>query len=132
MYDVRPFNAMISELNARIARQSSRGDTPSPDEQRRLDGMRLNLAVALMAVGNYSAAQQTLGQVRIDARRGISKGTVDYLRAVCYKQLGQRDEARALFESAAQEPDALLTEHGPTVSHLATEQLLSLSADRQK
>ena len=97
-----------------------------------MDGMRLNLGVALMAVANYEAAQQTLGQVRIDSRRGISKGTVDYLRAICFKQLGQLDQARALFETAALEPDALLTERGPAVSYLANEQLLNLRAGAQK
>lgn len=132
MYDARPFNAMIAELNARIARQLTRGDASSAEEQRRIDGMRLNLGVALMAVGNYEAAQQTLGQVRLDGRRGVSKGTVDYLRAICFKQLGQLDQARTLFEAAAKEPDARLNEGGPAVSYLANEQLLGLKPGAQK
>jgi Tfp pilus assembly protein PilF len=128
VYDSRPFNVVISELNARLARQQLRSGAPSAEEQRLTEGMRLNLAAALMAVGNYSAAQQTLTQVRLESRPGISKGTVDYLRAVCYKQLGQLAEARALFEAASQEPDALLTERGPAVSYLAREELLALGA----
>jgi hypothetical protein len=128
VYDSRPFNVVITELNAQLARQQARSGAPSADEQRRTDGMRLNLAAALMAVGNYSAAQQTLAQVRLQSRRDISKGTVDYLRAVCYKQLGQLAEARALFEAASQEPDALLAERGPAVSYLAREELLALAA----
>jgi hypothetical protein len=103
-----------------------RSGAASAEEQRLTEGMRLNLAAALMAVGNYSVAQQTLAQVRLESRYGISKGTVDYLRAVCHKQLGQLAEARALFEAASQEPNALLTERGPAVSYLAMEELLAL------
>jgi hypothetical protein len=128
MYDRRAFNVVVTELNARLARQQVRSGAASAEEQRRTEGMRLNLAAALMAVGNYSAAQQTLAQVRLESRRGISKGTVDYLRAVCYKQMGQLAEARALFEAASQEPDALFSERGPAVSYLAREELLALGA----
>ena len=128
VYESRPFNVVITELNARLARQQLRSGAASTEEQRLTEGMRLNLAAALMAVGNYSAAQQTLAQVRLESRHGISKGTVDYLRAVCYKQLGQLAEARALFEAASQEQYALLTEHGPAISYLAREELLALGA----
>jgi hypothetical protein len=128
VYDSRPFNVVITELNARLARQQLRSGAASAEEQRLTEGMRLNLAAALMAVGNYSLAQQTLAQVRLESRYGISKGTVDYLRAVCHKQLGQLAEARTLFEAASQEPDALLTEHGPAVSFLARDELLILGA----
>ena len=128
VYESRPFNVVITELNARLARQQLRSDAASAEEQRLTEGMRLNLAAALMAVENYSAAQQTLAQVRLESRHGISKGTVDYLRAVCHKQLGQLAEARALFEAASQEQNALLTEHGPAVAYLAREELLALGA----
>jgi hypothetical protein len=126
VYDSRLFNVAMTELNARLAQQQLRSGAASAEEQRRIEGMRLNLAVALMAVENYSAAQQTLALVRLDGRRGISKGTVDYLKAVCHKRLGQLAEARVLFESASHELDALLTEHGPAVSDLAREELLAL------
>jgi tetratricopeptide (TPR) repeat protein len=128
IYESRPFNILITELNARLARQQLRGGAASADEQPLTEGMRLNLAAALMAVGDYSAAQQTLAQVRLASRHGISKGTVDYLKAICHRQLGQLAEARALFEAASQEQDALLTEHGPAVSDLAREELLALGA----
>jgi hypothetical protein len=128
VYESRPFNVVITELNSRLARQQLRSGAASAEEQQLTEGMRLNLAAALMAVGNYSAAEQTLSQVRLESRHGISKGTVDYLRAVCHKQLGQLAEARALFEAASQEPDALLTERGPAVSYLAREELLALGA----
>jgi Tfp pilus assembly protein PilF len=128
IYESRPFNILITELNARLARQQLRGGAASADEQPLTEGIRLNLAAALMAVGDYSAAQQTLAQVRLESRHGISKGTVDYLKAICHRQLGQLAEARALFEAASQEQDALLTEHGPAVSDLAREELLALGA----
>jgi PDZ domain/PEGA domain len=128
VYDSRPFNIVMTELNARLARQQLSSGAASAEEQRVNQGMRLNLATALMAVGNYSAAQQTLTEVRLESRRGISKGTVDYLRAVCYRQLKQLAEARTLFEAASQDQDALLTEHGPAISYLAREELSALGA----
>ena len=126
MYESRPFNVAITELNARLARQQPPDGAASVEEQRIDQGIRLNLATALMAVGNYSAAQQILADVRLESRRGISNGTVDYLRAVCYKQLKQLADARKLFEAASQDQGALLTEFGPLISYLATEELSAL------
>ena len=83
MYESRPLNVAITELNARLTRRQLPGGVASAEEQRIDQGIRLNLATALMAAGNYSAAQQILSDVRLESRRGLSKGTVDYLRAVC-------------------------------------------------
>jgi hypothetical protein len=132
LYDSRPFNVVITELNGQLARRQMAGGSASADEQRVSQGMRLNLAAALMAVGNYAAAQQMLAEVRLDTRSGISKGTVDYLRAVCYKQLKQLAEARTLFEAASQDRGALLGERGPLISYLAREELLALGGPAQK
>jgi hypothetical protein len=131
VYDSRPFNIMITELNAQLARQRMR-ESPSADEQRFAQALRLNLGAALIAIGNCPAAQQTLSEVRLESGRGISQATVDYLRAVCYKQMGQVAEARALFEAASQSQDALLTEHGPAISYLARVELLTLGSAAQK
>ena len=119
---------MITELNAGLARQECAAVRHRRKSSALNQGMRLNLGAALFAVGNYSAAQETLAEVRLENRRGISKGTVDYLRAVCYKQLGQVAEARTSFEAASQEQDALLTENGPAISYLARAELLALGA----
>jgi hypothetical protein len=127
LYESRPFNVVITEFNARLARQQLPSGA-SLAEQRVDQGIRLNLAAAWMAVGNYSAAQQMLAEIRLENRRGISKGTVDYLRGLCYKQLKQLAEARTLFEAASQDQDALLTEHGPAISYLAKEELQTLGA----
>jgi hypothetical protein len=132
LYDSRPFNVVITELNGQLARRQMAGGSASADEQRVSQGMRLNLAAALMAVGNYAGAQQMLAEVRLDTRSGISKGTVDYLRAVCYKQLKQLAEARTLFEAASQDRGALLSERGPLISYLAREELLALGGPAQK
>lgn len=132
VHDNRPFNLMITELNAQLARQRTRVSPASEDEQRFTQALRLNLGAALIAVGNCPAAQQTLSEVQLESRRGISQATVDYLRAVCYKQSGQVAEARALFEAASQAQDALLTEHGPAISYLARVELLTLGAAAQK
>jgi tetratricopeptide (TPR) repeat protein len=88
--------------------------------------------VALFAVGNYSAAQEAFAEVQLEDRRGISKGTVDYWRALCYKQLGRVAEARTLFEAASKAQDARLTEHGPAVSYLARAELLALGTAAPK
>jgi len=132
VYDSRPFNIMITELNAQLARQRMRASVASEDEQRLTQALRLNLGVALIAVGNCPTAQQTLSEIQLESRRGVSQGTVDYLRAVCHKQLGQLAEARALFEAASQAQDALLTEHGPAIAYLARVELQSLGATAQK
>jgi hypothetical protein len=132
VYDSRPFNIMITELNAQLARQRMQEGSSSQDEQRFTQALRLNLGAALIAIGNCPAAQQTLSEVQLESRRGISQATVDYLRAVCYKQVGQVAEARKLFEAASQDKDALLTEHGPAISYLARVELLTLGAAAQK
>ena len=73
-----------------------------------------------------------LSDVRLESRRGISNGTVDYLRAVCYKQLKQPAEARRLFEAASQDEGARLTEFGPVISYLAKEELSALASPAQE
>jgi len=132
MYESRPLNVAITDLNARLARRQLPGGAASAEEQRIDQGIRLNLATALMAAGNYSAAQQVLSDVRLESRRGISNGTVDYLRAVCYKQLKQLAEARRLFEAASQDEGARLTEFGPVISYLAKEELSALASPAQE
>jgi hypothetical protein len=115
--DDLPFNVVATELRARLARQQMvRGVSP---EDRTPQGIRLNIGVALMALGNCELAQQMFSEVKLENRRGVSRGTVDYLKGMCAKQSGQLPEARAHFERASQEPDAVLTEGGPTISHLA-------------
>ena len=115
------FNVVATELRARLARQqmlrtASREDIES-------QGIRLNLGVALTALGNCEGAQQMFSAVNLENRRGVSRGTLDYLKGMCFRQLGQLPEARAHFERASQEPDAVLTEDGPTIAHLALLQL---------
>ena len=73
----------------------------------------------MTALGNCEVAQQMFSAVNLENRRGVSRGTLDYLKGMCFKQSGQLPEARAHFERASQEPDAVLTEGGPTISHLA-------------
>jgi tetratricopeptide (TPR) repeat protein len=115
--DDLPFNVVATELRARLARQQMvRSVSP---EDIRPQGIRLNIGVALMALGNCELALQTFSEVKLENRRGVSRGTLDYLKGTCLKQSGQLPEARAHFERASQEPDAVLTEGGPTISHLA-------------
>jgi len=115
--DDLPFNVVATELRARLARQQMVRSV-SPDDIRP-QGIRLNIGVALMALGNCELALQMFSEVKLENRRGVSRGTLEYLKGMCSKQLGQLPEARAHFERASQEPDAVLTDGGPTISYLA-------------
>jgi len=115
--DDLPFNVLATELKARLARQQMVRSVSSEDVSPQ--GIRLNIGVALMALGNCELALQMFSEVKLENRRGVSRGTLDYLKGMCFKQSGQLPEARAHFERASQEPDAVLTEGGPTISHLA-------------
>jgi tetratricopeptide (TPR) repeat protein len=115
--DDLPFNVVATELRARLARQQMvRSVSP---EDTSAQAIRLNIGVALMALGNCELALQMFNEVKLENRRGVSRGTLDYLKGMCFKQSGQLAEARAHFERASKEPDAVLTEGGPTISHLA-------------
>jgi tetratricopeptide (TPR) repeat protein len=115
--DDLPFNVVATELRARLARQQMVRSVSSGDISSQ--SIRLNTGVALMALGNCELALQMFNEVKLENRRGVSSGTLDYLKGMCAKQSGRLPEARALFERASKEPDAVLTEGGPTISHLA-------------
>jgi len=92
--------------------------------------VRLNQAMAFIHFGRYDLAlQQSLSKARLPEGQGISRGTVDYLRAWCYEQLGPEyhPEARESFEAAAAQDGATLETHlGPQVAPLANQHLKSL------
>ena len=116
------FNLMATDLKTRLGRVEASRATGNGDD-RLEQSLRLNLAVAMMAVGNWTAAEQLLSKTSLDNRYGVSRGTVDYLRGLCLKQLGKIPEARALFERAGGDTGALLTDNGPAISYLAKQQL---------
>ena len=89
--------------------------------------VRLNQAMAFIHFGRYDLALQlSLAKARLPQGQGISRGTVEYLRAWCYEQLGPEyhPEAREAFEAAAAEDGATLGTHmGPQIAPLAEQHL---------
>jgi membrane-associated protease RseP (regulator of RpoE activity) len=111
-----PVNRVLLELRARSA------DITDPFEQ---SVVRLNTAVALGRVGEWSAAQAELRQVKLPDRPGVGNGTVQYLLAVAAEALGNRAEAEAAYKAAAA-TESLLTDDGPRVKDLADARLAEL------
>jgi hypothetical protein len=84
--------------------------------------VRLNLAVALMRLGDYAAAREELETVHLPAGPGISLGTQQYLLGLAYEGAGDAGAAQRWFQSAAAS-GGLLTEDGPAVKGLAERKL---------
>jgi hypothetical protein len=87
---------------------------------------RLNLAIALMRVGNWVEARGELEKVRLPDGPGVSNGTVLYLLGLCRVALGQLTDAEAAFRGAASAKDGLLTAEGPPIKALAERELADL------
>ena len=111
-----PVNRVLLDLRARSA------DITDPFEQ---SVARLNTAVALGRVGEWSAAQAELRQVKLPDRPGVGNGTVQYLLGVAAEALGNRAEAEAAYKAAAA-TESLLTDDGPRVKDLAEARLAEL------
>jgi hypothetical protein len=118
------YNEIIVELRARLARLRAQGATADQAEAARL---RLNLAVALMAVEGWGEAETLLSGLAAEPQQGIRAGTLQYLRGVTAKALGRSADARAHFERAAADREALLTDHGPPVAYLAKAELRAVA-----
>jgi tetratricopeptide (TPR) repeat protein len=87
--------------------------------------VRLNLAVALMRLGNYPDARAELAKIKLAAGPGVSGGTVHYLLGLCHEQLGPMSEAEKEWGVAAGS-DGQLTQDGPLIQELAREKLAKL------
>ncbi len=111
-----PVNRILLDLRART------GDTIDPFEQ---SVVRLNTAVALARVGEWSAAQAELQRVKLPDRPGVGNGTVQYLLGVVAEALGNRAEAEAAYKAAAA-TESLLMEDGPRVKDLVEARLAEL------
>jgi hypothetical protein len=107
------FNNLVLALRASV---TSAGGSADPVA-------RLNLAVALMRLGNWSAARTELSKVQLAAGPGVSNGTVQYLLGLCHEALGQPADAERAWRAAATDADSLLTEDGPAVKELAERKL---------
>jgi hypothetical protein len=109
------FNTLVLALRPRLA-PSSTGGAPDPV-------VRLNLAVALMRLGNWTGARDELSKVQLAAGPGVSNGTVQYLLGLCHESLGQMAEAEKAWRAAATDAESLLTEDGPPIKELAERKL---------
>ncbi|OFW29276.1 MAG: hypothetical protein A3H97_08920 [Acidobacteria bacterium RIFCSPLOWO2_02_FULL_65_29] len=109
-------NRILVDLRARV---QAPGD-PVEDSV-----MRLNLAVALARVENWSAARLELQRVKLPDGPGVSNGTVQYLLGLASDRMGNRAEAEAAWRAAAAS-NALLTEDGPAIKELADARLAEL------
>ncbi len=83
----------------------------------------LNVAVALLRVGDLAAARDELARIRLEDGAGIAGGTVRYLQAVVLDSLGDRAEAERLYRGLVNEQTALVSDVGPTVGEAASRRL---------
>jgi hypothetical protein len=109
-------NRILVDLRARVQNQ---GD-PVEDSV-----MRLNLAVALARVENWSEARLELQRVKLPDGPGVASGTVQFLLGVAADRMNNRAEAEAAWKAAAQS-NAWLTEDGPAIKELAEARLAEL------
>ena len=87
--------------------------------------IRLNLAVALARVGNWSEARLELQRVKLNDGPGVADGTVQYLLGLAAERMGNLAEAEAAWKAAAA-TTALETEDGLPVKDLAEARLQAL------
>lgn len=87
--------------------------------------IRLNLAVALARVGNWSEARLELQRVKLHDGPGVGAGTVHYLLGLAAERTGSLAEAEAAWRAAAG-TTALETEDGLPVKDLAEARLQGL------
>lgn len=83
----------------------------------------LNLAIALMRLGNWDEAQTELKDAQFADGPGVSAGTVAYLNGLCLEAVGRTADAQAAFTKAAAAPLARLSAEGPLVAPLAQQKL---------
>jgi tetratricopeptide (TPR) repeat protein len=110
------FNNLVLTLRTRLATSGTAADPI----------VRLNLAVALMRLGNYADARTELSKVQLAAGPGVSNGTVQYLLGLCLESLGQTAEAEKAWHAAATDAESLLTEDGPSIRELAEAKLAAI------
>jgi hypothetical protein len=109
-------NRVLVDLRARLA---------SSTDAFEQSVIRLNTAVALGRVGDWTSARDLLKQVQLPDRPGVGNGTVQYLLGVSELELGSRAQAETAFKAAAGS-ESLLTEDGPPVKELAEARLAQM------
>lgn len=116
-----PFNVLAAEWRARARRASQDADAVM---------VRLNLAVALLRIGDAEAARPLLEGLSLPDGPGISGGTVQYLLGLAYEALGDLARARDTLTRASSADKAVLSDQGGSIADLAKARLQTLSAPR--
>lgn len=80
--------------------------------------LRLNLAAALLKLGNPAEARRELQRVTLPDGPGISNGTVQYLLGLSYEATSQPADADRAFRAAAAVEGARVSTFGPLVADL--------------
>ncbi|HXE80698.1 MAG TPA: PEGA domain-containing protein [Vicinamibacterales bacterium] len=106
------FNSLAVALRTRLA---SADPTDEPF-------IRLNLAVALIRLGDYEGAREQLMAVNLPAGPGISLGTQQYLLGLVHEGLGDVASAEQAWRAAAAAGGSL-TEEGPAIAPLVNAKL---------
>ena len=106
------FNSLAVALRSRLA-------AADPAEQ---PFIRLNLAVALMRLGDHDGAREQLAAVELPPGPGISQGTVQYLLGLIHEGQGDAIAAEQAWRTA-ESAGGLLTDEGPSISLLAKQKL---------
>jgi tetratricopeptide (TPR) repeat protein len=109
-----PFNKLAVDFGLQSATATEVGEKAAA---------RLNLAVALMRLGDMEAAARELTNVSLPSGSGVSQGTVEYLLGVCYEALGRRAESEQAWKRASTHAGSELTEDGPTIKELLDRKL---------
>ena len=87
--------------------------------------IRLNMAVAMARVGDWTGALEELQRVKLPEQTGVGNGTVQFLLGLAAENLGDRAAAEAAFKAAAAS-SSQLTETGPPVKELAEAKLAGM------
>lgn len=116
-----PFNVLAAEWRARARRASQDPDAVM---------VRLNLAVALLRIGDVEAARETLERVQLPEGAGIAAGTVQYLLGLAHEAAGDLARAREALTKAAAADRAVLSDQGGSVAELAKARLQTLTGPR--
>jgi tetratricopeptide (TPR) repeat protein len=107
------FNPLLMNLRHRLAFAAN-----TPIEH----VLRLNIAIALMRLGNWEDARRELERTTLPDGPGVAQGTVQYHLGECYEKLGRFSDAAQAWRKA-RDSAAWLTEDGPPVKELAEARL---------
>jgi tetratricopeptide (TPR) repeat protein len=91
--------------------------------------LRLNIAIALMRLGNWDDARVELERITLPDGPGVAMGTVQYHLGNCYEKLGRFADATQAWRKAKDSASSL-TEDGSPVKELAEAKLASNASVR--